>query len=293
MTGRRFACLLLAVCLCALCAGAVAEPLTYCGITVDSQDTVVDFGSVKVTDVPALVEMIEQMPNLTQVDMYESRLSKSDMDMLFDGYPQIRFGWTLHISEHTVRTDATAFSTLHGPKSIPHESKEFEVLRFCRDLQAIDLGHNWVTDLEFLRNFPHLKVLILAPDQITDLTVIGELTELEYLELFTNHITDVTPLANLTHLKDLNLAYNSIEDLTPLHALTQLERLWGYHNKKLSQEQIDAMEAAVPDCEYDWVNNPTAGTWRTHPRYFVIREIFQSGVYRPFDDEAVQQEEAK
>ena len=270
--------LLLALPLCAL-----AEPITVCGVAADTLDAVLDLGDLREVDVPALVEALDRMPQLQKADMYAAKLSKDEMELLFTRYPQIDFGWTIKMAEHTVRTDATAFSTLHNSHSEAHGSKTFEPLKYCRHLKAIDLGHNWVEDIAFLRNFPELKVLILGRNQIRDLSVIGELTQLEYLEIFSNHIVDISPLANLTQLLDLNIAYNQIGDLTPLYALTQIERLWGFKNKKLTNADMQALEDVNPDCEYDWVNNPTAGTWREHPRYFVIKEMFATGVYRPFD----------
>ena len=273
-----------ALCLLALFAGAaMAEPITVLGVEADTQDTVLDLGKLREANIGELMEALDRMPELERVDMYLCRLSKSDMETLFTAYPQIDFGWTIRMAEHTVRTDATAFSTLHNSHSEAHGSKTFEPLKYCRHLEAIDLGHNWVDDLSFLRHFPNLKVLILGRNQVKDLSIIGELTQLEYLEIFSNHITDLTPLANLKNLKDLNIAFNNITDLTPLYDLPQLERLWGHKNKKLTEESIQALMDLNPDCEYDWVNNPTEGTWRTHPRYFVIKEMFATGVYRPFD----------
>ena len=287
---KRFAALLSAV-MMALALPAAAEPITVCGVLADTQDAVLDLSGVRDVDAQELAAAIEQMPNLVKADMYDARLDKAHMASLFDTYPQVDFGWTIKMAEHTVRTDATAFSTLHNSHSEAHGAKTFEPLRFCRHLKAIDIGHNWVEDLSFLQNFPELKVLILGRNQVRDLTVIGELTQLEYLEIFSNHLTDISELAKLKNLKDLNISYNKIDDITPLHGMTQLERLWGYKNKTITEEEQRAFEAAVPGCETDWVNNPTEGTWREHPRYFIIREMFRSGVYIPFDDAATPTDE--
>ena len=85
--------------LCLLClllpwSALAEETITACGITVDSDATAIDFGPVVVTDVDALVELLDRLPRLETVDMYESCLSKTEMDMLFGRYPQITFGWT-------------------------------------------------------------------------------------------------------------------------------------------------------------------------------------------------------
>ena len=262
------------------------ETVTACGITVSADATAIDFGEVVVTDIGELVTFLDGMPQLEKVDMYASRLSLTDMDMLFTRYPQITFGWTYRVGDHLVRTDITAFSTLHGSSPDPtHSEREFQWLKFCKGLKAIDVGHNWITDVSFVTNFPELKVLILAVSPITDITPLAELKELEYLELFTNRVTDITPLTGLTNLRDLNLKNNPVTDLTPLFGMTWLERLWvgGPRMEKVPKEQIGQLYEALPDCEIDWDSQPTGGTWREHPHYDTIYRMFRTQVYEPFD----------
>ena len=262
------------------------ETITACGITVSADATAIDFGEVVVTDIGELVTFLDGMPQLEKVDMYASKLSKTDMDMLFTRYPQITFGWTYRVGDHTVRTDITAFSTLHGTCPDPsHSEREFQWLKFCKGLKAIDVGHNWITDVSFVTHFPELRVLILAVSPITDITPLAELKELEYLELFTNRVTDITPLTELTNLRDLNLKNNPVTDLTPLFGMTWLERLWvgGPRMQKVPKEQIEQLYAALPDCEIDWDSEPTGGTWREHPHYDTIYRMFRTQIYEPFD----------
>lgn len=275
-----------------VCAVAEAETLNAYGAEFDSEATVIDLDEmgIVVKDIDELITLIEQMPSLTEVDMYTSELTREQMDTLFDGYPNIFFGWTLKLYTHTIRTDATAFSTLHGhqgKKNDPfHTTKQLSMLRYCKNLEALDIGHNYLTDLDFLAELPHLKVLIIAANyQCTgDLTPLASLTELEYLEIFSTNVTDVSPLAGLTNLRDLNMTYNrKLKDISPLYDLPNLERFWcGY--TAVPQEQRDAMEAAHPNCEFDWVNQPTEGTWRKHSHYDTIYKIFHDFVYYPFDD---------
>jgi len=269
----------LALCLCA--ALAAAQTLEFAGMTFDSEAAVIDFGQTPVTDVEGLMALIDQMPVLAQVDMYASELTTAQMDALFDGYPQIFFGWTLNMKGHIVRTDATSFSTLHG-RCPNHYTEDFYPLRYCRNLVALDLGHNYVDDISFLSNFPGMKVLILACNNISDISVLAELKELEYLELFSNRIKDFTPLLELTHLKDLNISNNPVSDITPLYAMTHLERFWSGMNRNV-RSQVREMEKLLPDCEIFWDGEPTWGGWREHHRYDTIYAIFNEGGYRPFE----------
>lgn len=268
-----------------IAAGSLAETVSFGGITADTQVTYVDFGTEKVKDIEALCAFLDQLPNVETVDMYESKLAVQEMDLLFERYPDVFFGWTVSIGDHTVRTDITAFSTLHGssPKP-PHTSEDFEKLKYCKNLLAIDIGHNWTEDISFLTYFPKLKVLILGRNRVEDISPLAELKELEYLELFSNYVRDYTPLSQLHNLRDLNVKNNPCKDLSPLHQLTGLERFWAGCYVEIPKAQMQAMEEAVPNCEYDWKSMPTAGTWRKHERYYIIRDMFRSGVYMPFED---------
>ena len=260
-----------------------AEPVSFCGIMADTEDTVLDFGDIPVTDIPELVEALDRMPNLVKVDMYQSRISRENMDMLFYRYPQIDFGWTIRFYEHTVRTDQTAFSTLHGQSpDPPHTEKEFSLLKYCRHLKALDIGHNWVQDISFLREMPQLEVLIIAINQIQDISPLADLHNLVYLEMFSNKVKDISPLQGLTNLRDANLSNNPITDLTPLMSMTWLDRLWLGKFMRYPEEQEKQIRQALPDTEFFWDWGPTAGTWREHPHYFELYEFFRTNVYVPF-----------
>lgn len=280
------------VCLLLLPGFACADPIDAFGLDVDKAVSVLDFDQahLQVTDAQALSEMIDQLPCLTEVLLYESNLPREDMEWLFDRYPHIFFGFTLRIASHVIRTDDTAFSTLHTTLTQTktdweHSNEELSVLRMCTKLKALDIGHNQVTDLSFLSNLTDLRVLIIGPGYyIEDLSPLANLTKLEYLEAFSNKTRDVSMLAGMTELRDLNLACcRRLSDLSPLYNLPKLERFWGYRCK-LDRDAQKEMERSHPSCEFDWENNPTAGTWREHPRYEVIYEMFHSNEYIPFDN---------
>ena len=252
----------------------------------------IDFGNLRVYDVNTLTAFLDQLPKLTEVDMYATPVRRRTIELLHERYPQIRFGWTMQFAEHSVRTDATAFSTLHYGNAKVHGTADISLLRFCKNLRALDFGHNAVNDLSFVRELPELRVLICAVNRIDDLEPLADLPHLEYLEVFTNQITDITPLLACPHLMDLNLSYNYISDLSPLKQMTQLKRLWLYgamdrrDNRTLPETVLHGLRVALPDTEIDAVHNPTGGTWREHPHFEVIHRMFRTGVYEPFEDSA-------
>ena len=237
----------------------------------------------------AAKEILARYPNLKKADMYDIPLSRVQAEELEALYPEVEFGWTLKIgTDHLVRTDATAFSTLHFSNSPAHMTRDIAVLRYCKRLRALDFGHNLVDDISWLTELPDLRVLIIAVNRVTDISPLASLTRLEYLEIFNNRITDLSPLKNLTHLMDLNISYNLVRDYSPLYGMTWLKRLWmgkaGMEENGVPAEVVSRLQKNLPDCQIDWQSKPTLGGWRDHPHYDVIHEMFQGSEYIPFSD---------
>ena len=263
---------------------------TYRSVEVDDNATYVDMGRVAVSDWNGFYAFLDQLKNLEKVDMYSTQVWKNRIDEMKARYPDIEFGWTMRVAEHSVRTDATAFSTLHGSSSTTHSANDIGLVRYCKDLKALDFGHNGVKDISFLYELPELRVLIMACNRLEDITPVASLKHLEYLEIFSNHISDLTPLVGLENLVDLNIGFNEIADLSPLCEMKQLKRLWMYNcidrSKKIpvSEEQLAMLHEALPDCEINITSNPSEGGWRVHSHYDTIFRMFRSGVYEPFED---------
>lgn len=287
---KRLVCLLILLCLFGAGA-ALAEEVSYRNkFTADTEAEYIDLGKVNVDDIDSFITFLRKLPNLKKVDMFTTKMYPTQIDKLASAFPDIEFGWTMRIGDHWVRTDATAFSTQHNNKSTGHNERHFKYLKYCKNLQALDIGHNYVTDCSFLYDLPHLKYLILACNiNLKDITPVGSLKELEYLELFKNDINDISCLVNCPNLVDLNICFNRIKDWTPLYSLTNLERLWLYNSNNYSNDipvdkQIVAdIKKALPNCHVDSTSYSTLGGWREHDRYYVIYHTFEYGEFIPFE----------
>lgn len=290
---KKLMAVLLLLCLFVQCAALAVEPVqtvSYLGqFSCDVNAEYIDLGKVRVTEMDEFIAFLRKLPNIRKVDMFTTYMYTKDIDKLAEACPDIEFGWTMRIGDHWVRTDATAFSTLHNNSSPMHTEKQFQYLKYCKNLQALDIGHNAVMDVSFLYDLPNLKVLILACNiNLKDITPVGSLKDLEYLELFKNDINDISCLANCTKLIDLNICFNRIKDWTPLLGLQHLERLWLFNSNNWSDEypvdkQVVAdLKAALPNCHVDSTSYSTLGGWREHERYYVIFHMFKYGEYIPF-----------
>ena len=298
--------------LCLLMAGsALAGTVTFGSISAEQNADYIDMGDqvVATNRLADFIAFLQEFPNLRKVDMFATQVNRTVVQKLEEALPGVQFGWTLQLmkykNRHIVRTDAKVFSTLHG-KCPNHNDDDFLLLKYCTQLLALDLGHNYVSDLSFLRNMPHLRVLILGENKtVKNIEVLGELKELEYLELFTCSLTDITPLTKLPNLIDLNLSNNKVADWRPLKEMKQLKRLWisgmctGRRGKaELTAAERQELEEALPNTEIIYVGEPTQKGWRLIddrktdkpsnrvPHYAVIYEMFHTGTYIPFEESA-------
>ena len=262
---------------------------------ISSEDTVMDLDTPKgEAKLSAIAQALDALPNIEQVLMYKYRPSLNGMaDYLLDKYPEVEFGWTLdwlicNGRRVRLRSDATAFSTAKGRQDPRYTAPQiWERLQYFPDLVAIDVGHNNVSDLSFLTNFPGLQRLIVIDSKkpVTDISALADLKELEYIELFMQDITDISALADHTKLLDLNLCHNNITDLTPLYSCTSLERLWISYNPNLAQEEIDKLQAVLPNCVIETESYESTGAgWREHDRYFVLIRSFEDNTCYPFGE---------
>ena len=262
--------------------------MTLLGETCSTETREIDFGQRSVTDEEALQldDALPYMPHLEKVSMYESRLSQETMDHLFDTYPDVFFGWTFYVGHGSweLRSDITAFSTLNTSRSTRRPTEEFRNLRFCKNLMALDLGHNAIDDISWLSAYPHMRILILADNKISDFSVLSELKELEYAELFINELPSFDCLANHDRLVDLNICYDMVvgttsrDDITPLFTLTNLERLWIYHNG-LNEDQLNQLREALPNTQIETPKESTGAGWRDHWRFRVMIDMFKARTY--------------
>lgn len=241
------------------------------------------------TTIKELEAIVKLCPNLKYVDNSHKYFpSNNEMFSIMKKYPDIHFDWQVKLgSAYHVSTKATTFSTMnHIDASTKLRSKDLELLKYCPNLKALDLGHNNVTSLDFLQYTPNLELLIIADNKVTDITPVGKLKHLQYLEIFKNHITDLSPLAECTELLDLNITWVDATDLTPLDNLPNLQRLWGNMLRKMPEEEIKRYVDSHPNVSVDFQlsHAATVDGWREHERYEHYIWCFKRHTWIPFDE---------
>ena len=287
MNDMRKTLVLILLVILALSSACSAETITYRELSADSESEFLKVSLQLPVKWQNFYDFLAKFPNLKEVDMFDTPVNPKQAHELHELFPNVEFGMTIRFAEHHLRTDDTAFSTLHD-NAAWHNIYDLSVVKYCKNLYALDIGHNSFKDLSFLYEMPQLRVLIVACGDAKDITPIGSLKHLEYLEIFHNNIEDISCLRDLPHLMDLNIVNNLITDLEPLKEIKSLQRLWIFRHYRGRENEdpafLDELQKALPNCHIDWTHTSTAGGWRKDPHYDVIYRVFHSRKYEPFAD---------
>lgn len=238
-----------------------------------------DLSNCTVEDIEGLKKSLKLLPNLKRLDMSNTNLTNEQLGSLREQFPNIKIDWIVHLGKWSLRTDSIAFSVLIVDYNYKRmTSEDIQVLKYCTDLQALDLGHQAIEDISVIGEYlPNLRVLILADNKIKDISPLANLKHLHYLELFMNDITEATALESCKELVDLNISFNyHFSDIQPILNLPLLERLW------LISDNISAESYRIIREKYPNVKLVTTGTgstnsgWRTHERYYSMIDMYRN-----------------
>lgn len=259
---------------------AVSWTVLLRGVEYPCNTQALDFNGVALGSLDELESVLPFLPDLQKVEMCDCGFSNEEMDALCKRWENIRFIWNVRFAGFTLRTDATYFCASMDGLSHPYlTNSDTEVFKYLVDMQAMDIGHMYITDISFLQYMPHMTYLIIAECYIEDFTPLGWCKELLYLEAFNTSFHDMTPLLNCPRLRDLNLCYTRVSAKNARECLPQmksLERVW-WCNCPLGDGQIaELKEEYLPDCIFFTVygGEPSGGAWRYHQNYYEMRDFF-------------------
>ena len=252
------------------------------GRDVSTLDEEVDLSWTQMDDGgQAVRDVLPCLTKCTFVNMDSCGVSNEDMAALRDEFPDVKIVWRVWLGRYySCRTDVEkVLASAAGAATLTSETAA--PLQYCTDVKYLDIGHNEIGDISFVASMPDLEVAILGLNPWTDPSPLANCTKMEYLEIFTCGVNSLEPLANMKELRHLNICYDyGIHDLTPLYGLTNLERVWVGCVTPVPAAQVAELRERLPNCDVNsQVANPATYGWRTHERYYKLREQFGYDTY--------------
>ena len=228
-------------------------------------------------------EILPKFHGVKRVDLSDCGMDNETLAALREEFPDTKIVWTLYMGKWSLKTDAVAFSVLiYNYNYTRLRNDDLEVLKYCTDLQALDLGHQALTDISAIAEYlPELRILILADNSLRDIEPVRKLKHLHYIELFVNpYLNDITPLEDCKELVDVNVSHlYTIHDISGLLDLPMLERLWIEHTAT-SQADIQLLRDTYPNARVvDQGYGSVDQGWRTHPRYYAMIDMYFDTTY--------------
>ncbi len=230
-------------------------------------------------------EVLDSLPNLKKINMIGCGLTNEEYAKLQDNHPNVKIIWEVDLYYWKVRTDAVAFSTLKTCSDSRWLDKDTaQYLRYCTDMVALDLGHNGVYDISFLKYMPNLKILIMVDNSngydangrinyISDFSVLKYCTKLRYLEIFCTNVSDLRFLKYCKEIEDLNISYTGVSSIKYLKKLPKLKRLWMEHTG-VSYDDFLKLQKIYPDVEMVYYGTGSVDQgWRDGDRYWAMRDM--------------------
>lgn len=225
-------------------------------------------------------KVLPLMYNLTYLKLDDCKTSDEAMAQLRADFPNIEVHWRIFYSVFNCMTDNYKLWTIGGLMD-----KQIGPFDHLRGIKYLDLGHNYFTHLNFMKNLKDVEVAILAIGQLEDISGIKDCTNLTYLEIFSNRKLDNEDMQNLSGL--VNMEYLNISniplmtDLSFTDNMPKLKKLWCTLSH-VPQAEIDRVKALHPDCEFVFMSqgDPTDYGWRYHSngketaRYALLKKQF-------------------
>ena len=243
------------------------------GKAVSTADERLEYVDVKIGDEgveSVLRPILPAMSSLKYLKLDKCEVKSPIMAQLRDDFPDVKVVWRIYFSNYGYPVDGvlSIYNCLTDTEKVWGTGfvSDFyaEELKYCTDVKYLDLGHNCITNIDFVRYMPNLEVAVLSVSWLESLEPLASCPKLEYLECFSTNIEDLSPLASCTNLKHLNIgsprAAHPFTDLSPLYGL-DLERLY-CTSSKIPVAQQEEFKALHPDCECEFGLVSPDGKWK-------------------------------
>lgn len=246
----------------------------------------VDLSGIDISNLD-METFLGSMTKLKKLTLKDCGLDNDGYAALQDAHPDVRMIWDIKVKTYTIPTDSVGFSTLLANEFQPRlDDGDCKYLKYCTDMVALDLGHNYITNLDFLEYMPNLRVLILVDNfdspskrvRLSDISKLKYCPHLRYLELFANNVSDMSVISELKELEDLNVCYNPVNSAEPFKDLPHLQKLWIY-NTSIPWQEINELKEIYPNVKIVTSGNGSVDQgWRDGDHYKAMRNMVSHNV---------------
>ncbi len=216
------------------------------GQTVSTEDERIEYVGVGIGNEGAerLREVLPCLSRCRVLLLDQCGLDNEVLAALREEFPQTKIVWRIFL---TITNFLTDIKIVHLTWTLTDQN--VQVLRFCNEVEYLDVGHNTLTDFSFVRSMPNLKFAILSFNRVSDLSPFSSCKKLEMLELnFCLQLRDISPLAECGNLRLLNISMTHVGDISPAYGLKKLERFYCVMNNDVPEEQKEQIARELPDC---------------------------------------------
>lgn len=247
------------------------------GKTFDLSDSAVDINHIRLDDNgDEILALCKCMPKLEYLDMDGCGVPNERMAEIRAALPNAKVVWRIWFGRnYTARTDTERILASKHTEGGLLRDKNVQPLKYCTDVKYLDLGHNAITNIDFVKDMKNLEVCILGLNIWSDISPLSNCSKIEYLEIMDTYLSNLEPLRSMPDLKHLNAANNiNLTDISQLFDLN-LERLWLGYKHQIPIEQIREFRKQFPDCQINTtVDDSMSQGWRLNKRYKELKETF-------------------
>lgn len=157
-------------------------------------------------------------------------------DIRLSGLPDI-----IPLEKFTNLRELQIISTPYPEEKIPKWMKILD--RFG----AINIKDRYYIDLKPIENLTNLTSLTFLSSDIKNIESLSNIKNLESLDLSYTQVYDLKPLSKLNNLKILHIRKTKVSNLKPLRRLHNLETLNIVGCEKITDEQVEDLQRALPE----------------------------------------------
>lgn len=250
---------------------------TVWGVPMEADTEELDLSEAENGTLEELEEGLSYYPSLKQVFLGKTQLDYEDLFAFREKHRQdYKVVWTVNFRNKLfIRTDAKYFFACPPNKVgiCNFNDTDAKNLKYLEEVEAIDIGHMPIHEVDFLEFMPKLKYLILSWTEVKRIDAVKHCKELIFLEVTDSCLRTLEGVQYCTALEDLNFG-GCWPDVTPITEMTWLKHVYLI---KGSGSDAGKLGAALPDTTVVASGTHTvASGWRKLPNYYAMRDALEA-----------------